>query len=222
MQKLTLLILIIMFFGCTEKEPEQIIEAEQPIRTVAIIGDQITMGEKLKNPETQGFPAKLATLLGERYILKTFAVEDATILRKGNRPIIKDTTIYDAIRYFEPDIVVINLGTNDTKIRNWWRYGDNFTADYESFIDTLVQLTDSSRIMVCRPTRIFDNYKTINDSCMQAGVLPAIDSVVVWKRVEVIDLHGITQHRGDLFTKGVYPKPLANRIIAELIADAIK
>ena len=221
MQKFILLILVIItVFSCTEKEIEPVIE--QPIRTVAIIGDQITIGESLENPETEGFPAKLETLLGERYILKTFAIEDATILRKGNRPILKDTTIYDAIRYFEPDITVINLGTNDTKIRNWWRHGDEFTNDYQEFIDTIIQLTDSSRIMVCRPTRIFDNYKTINDSCMQVGVLPAIDSVIVWKRVEVIDLHRILEHRGNLFSKGVFPKPLANRIIAELIADAIK
>lgn len=222
MQKFILLILIMTFFSCTEKEAEQIVEVEQPIRKVAIIGDQIAMGEKLKKPETDAFPAKLEMLLGEKYILKTFAIEGATVLRKGNKPILKDTTIYNAIRYFEPDIVVINLGTNDTKIKNWWRFGGDFAADYQSFIDTLVQITDSSRMMICRPTRIFDNYETINDSCMQAGVLPAIDSVVVWKRVEVIDLHGITQYRGDLFTKGVYPKPLANRIIAELIADAIK
>ncbi len=220
MKKIILLLLIITtIYGCGEEE--QVVK-EEPIRTVAIIGDQITIGENLENPEIETFPAKLKTLLGEKYILKTFLVEDATILRKGNQPILEDTTIFDSIRFFEPDITVINLGANDTKIRNWWRHGDEFTDDYQDFIDTLLHITDSSRMIVCRPTRIFDNYKTINDSCMQAGVLPAIDSVVVWKSVEVVDLNRILEHRGDLFDKGVFPKPLANRIIAELIADAIK
>jgi sialate O-acetylesterase len=221
MRKFIFFAFLISFLGCKEEIPEKVKQPEiQSILKVALIGDQMVLGEKMDYAETDAYPIQLQELLGKNYILKTFAVNNATVLRKGNQPIWEDT-LFQKAQDFQPDIVIIHLGWNDTKIRNWWKYGDEFITDYGEMIDTFVALKSKPKVMLCRPTRIFDIIDTMNDSTLIVGVLPNIDSLGVRKNLETIDLYQILGQRGDLFKYGVYPNKLACRIMAEMIYDAI-
>jgi acyl-CoA thioesterase-1 len=221
MKKILFFACFISFLACkkevveTPKQPEN-----QPILKIALIGDQMVLGEKMNDAETDAYPVQLQSLLGEKYILKTFAVNNATVLRKGNQPIWGDTLFQDA-QDFQPDIVIIHLGWNDTKIRNWWKYGDEFIINYSEMIDTFAALKSKPKVILCRPTRIFDIVNSMNDSTLLVGVLPNIDSLGVRKKLETIDLYRILGQRGDLFKHGIYPNKLACRIMAETIYDAI-
>ncbi len=212
----------ILFFACKEEKPVEIIESleEQPILKIACIGDQITLGKGTEDAETEAYPVQLQRLLGERYIVKSFAVKDATVLKKGNNPYWQDTLFQDA-QDFQPDIVLFHLGTNDTKIRNWWKYGKEFIVDYTEMINTFQALSKPPRILICRPIRIFDTIDSINDSTLVVGVLPNIDSIVVRESVETVDLYRILKNRGDLFNDGIHPNRIACRVMAEIIADVI-
>ncbi|MFT6147362.1 MAG: hypothetical protein ACJAUH_000039 [Saprospiraceae bacterium] len=213
-------VFVIGFIACKEEVeiPKQ--SEIQPILKIALIGDQMVLGKKVKNEENHTYPIQLKSLLGENFILETFAVKDATVLRKGNKPIWQDTLFQDA-QDFQPDIVIIHLGWNDTKIRNWWRHGDEFVTNYEEIIDTFLALESQPKVILCRPTRIFDIVNGMNDSTLTIGVLPDIDSLGAWKNLELINLYEILAHRGDLFKEGVYPNKTACRIMAETIYDAV-
>lgn len=221
MKKFLFFAFLITFFACKKEVVETVEQSEnQPILKVAIIGDQMALGEKMDDAATDAYPVQLQTLLGENYILKTFAVNNATVLRKGNQPIWEDT-LFQAAQNFQPDIVIIHLGWNDTKIKNWWKHGDEFIIDYREMIDTFAILNSKPKVMLCRPTRIFDIVNGMNDSTLTVGVLPNIDSIGVQKNLEVINLYRILENRGDLFKHGVYPTKLSCRIMAETIYDAI-
>lgn len=221
MKKILFFSFLISFLACKKEVAEEVKQPEvQQILKVALIGDQVMLGEEMNNAETDAYPIQLQSLLGENYILKTFAVDNATVLRKGNRPIWEDTLFQDA-QDFQPDIVIIHLGWNDTKISNWWKYGDEFIINYREMIDTFAILKSKPKVMLCRPTRIFDIVNGMNDSTLTVGVLPNIDSIGVQQNLEVINLYRILENRGDLFKHGVYPDKLACRIMAETIYDAI-
>jgi hypothetical protein len=221
MKKFLFFAFLITFFACKKEVAETVGQPViQPILKVAIIGDQMALGEKMKHAETDAYPIQLQSLLGENYIIKTFAVNNTTVLRKGNQPIWEDTLFQDA-QDFQPNIVIIHLGWNDTKIRNWWRYGDEFIIDYGEMIDTFAALGSKPKVMLCRPSRIFDTVNSMNDSTLIVGVLPNIDSLGVRRNLETIDLYQILEQRGDLFKYGIYPNKLACRIMAETIYDAI-
>ena len=80
---------------------------------VACVGDSITEGFKYDNAS---YPMFLSSLLNSE--------EDAVIVRNfGNSGItipsyLKSESLFLAIT-FQPDIVVMGLGTNDAKIKNW-------------------------------------------------------------------------------------------------------
>ena len=53
-------------------------------------------------------------MLGEAYWVKNFGVSARTLLNKGDNPYMNEKAYQDALA-FNPNIVVIKLGTNDRK-----------------------------------------------------------------------------------------------------------
>src|SRR5438046_5593511 len=95
---------------------------------VACIGDSITQGVGSKVP----WPAILQKMLGEKWEVKNYGVSARTLLKKGDHPFDKEKKYTDAQSY-KPDVVIIMLGTNDTKPQNW-KFKDEFAADYKDMI----------------------------------------------------------------------------------------
>ena len=97
---------------------------------VACIGNSITDGHGIDMAPAYGYPAMLQKKLGQDYW-----VSARTMLNKGDYPYMNEQAWRDALA-FQPDIVVIKLGTNDSKPENW-QYGSEFRQDLEQMIFTL-------------------------------------------------------------------------------------
>ena len=63
-------------------------------------------------------------LLGPGYEARNYGVSGRTLLKKGDFPYWNENA-YRQSREWNPDIVVIQLGTNDSKPQNW-RHSTNF------------------------------------------------------------------------------------------------
>lgn len=85
---------------------------------MACIGNSITDGMGIDMSEVYGYPAVLQRLLGKNYNVKNFGVSARTLMNKGDLPYMKEQAWADA-QAFLPNIVVIKLGTNDSKDYNW-------------------------------------------------------------------------------------------------------
>ena len=85
---------------------------------VACVGNSITYGARIKNQSHDSYPAVLGRLLGDKYWVKNFGVSARTMLNKGDHPYMKEQAYQQALA-FNPNIVVIKLGTNDSKSFNW-------------------------------------------------------------------------------------------------------
>ena len=70
-----------------------------------------------------------------KYRVKNFGVSGHTMLQKGDCPYMKND-VYRWCKEFNPDVVVIKLGTNDSKPQNW-KYKDEFMTDAQQMIDEL-------------------------------------------------------------------------------------
>lgn len=92
-------------------------EKSTPIK-VACVGDSITFGAGIKNREKDSYPAQLQAMLGSGFKVGNFGISARTLLKKGDRPYWKEQIYRDALA-FQPDYVIIKLGTNDIKPKNW-------------------------------------------------------------------------------------------------------
>lgn len=191
---------------------------EQALR-VACIGNSITDGMGIDMSEVYGYPAVLQRLLGKNYNVKNFGVSARTLMNKGDLPYMKEQAWADA-QAFLPNIVVIKLGTNDSKDYNWI-HGTDYGADLQKMVDTLRALSSKPQIYVCSPipaARIWG----ISDSVIVNGEIPAIKRVVKKNKLAYIDLHTEFKPAEGLMQRdGIHPTDKGAAQLAKIIAAHI-
>src|SRR5207237_795169 len=92
--------------------------ATQPVTKIACSGRSLTLGAGIKDRTHDSYTAQLQRMLGDQYQVKNFGSSGTTALKSGDRPYWKQKQFTQA-QEFAPDIVVIKLGTNDSKPQNW-------------------------------------------------------------------------------------------------------
>lgn len=178
---------------------------------VACIGNSITAG---------GYPALLGQRLGSDWEVKNFGVSGSTLLRNGDHPYYKTKTYTDA-KEFAPDVVIIKLGTNDSKPQNW-KYQDQYVADYNTMIQELHALPSRPFVVVCYPVPAYSKGWNINDSVLHYQTIPMIDTVARVNRLQKIDLYKALSNHKDWFPDGIHPNNEGSAEIANTIAGKLK
>ncbi len=218
---------------------------------VACLGNSITDGYGIDMASAYGYPAQLQKKLGQDYWVRNFGVSSRTMLNKGDFPYMNEPAWRDALA-FNPDVVIIKLGTNDSKPENW-QYGSEFKQDLEQMIFTLrpdlkqyaqmpakkVQKAMAKakakaakagknaparpQIFLCTPIPAFKPTWNINDSVISNGVIPIQQEVAAKYGLKVIDLHTLYANDGDkMVDDGIHPNDKGAVRMADIIAEALK
>lgn len=166
---------------------------------IACIGNSITAAGGLYD----SYPAQMHTLLGAGYDIRNFGVNGKTMLKNGNDPYWNNEAFSNALG-FEPNIVTIMLGTNDSKPQNWEPFKDEFEDDYKAMIDTFQALPSNPEIYLCIPAKVFDNSYDILDSNI-VKIKLIIEQIGAELNLPLIDCYTFFEDRPDLFTDGVHP-----------------
>jgi lysophospholipase L1-like esterase len=160
----------------------------ESITRIACVGDSITFGAGVKDRAKNCYPAVLGRLLGKEYTVRNYGVNGATLLKKGDRTYWKLKAFKDATA-FGPNIVIIKLGTNDTKPQNWNTAGTDFEADLRTLIAHFQKQPSKPAIYLCLPVPVHQDRWGINEKTVTEGVIPVIKKVAKEKNLPVIDLH---------------------------------
>ncbi len=182
----------------------------RPVR-VACVGDSIT--------EWSNYTGILQDMLGEEYVVENFGVASSTVLQNTEKPYIEEPEFGQGID-FEPDVVVIMLGTNDAKDYNYVNI-DSFPADYIQLITAYAALPKNEQIWLVTPPPIYENDLGLNNTNLEEGVIPSIEVVAENLDLPTIDVYNVLANHSDCFVDGVHPNSDGAELIASTINDAI-
>ncbi len=215
MRKLTPFVLaLVLVIGVANHEADA--------KLVACVGDSITYGSGISDRAHDSYPAQLGRMLQEfdpQWQTQNFGVSGATLLRNGDKPYIQQSAYSQALAAM-PDLVVIKLGTNDSKSWNWV-YKDNFVRDYLYLIDVFAELPSNPDIWICKPVPAFSDNYGINETVIRDEILPLIDQIARQRDVKVIDLYTALSGASSLFPDGIHPNVEGAGVIAEAVLYAI-
>lgn len=187
---------------------------------VACVGDSITDGYGIDLRTANGYPAQMQTMLGEGYWVRNFGLSARTLMNSGDRPYMKED-VWQEAQDFQPEVVVIKLGTNDAKTANWAHKAE-FTKDFQQMIDALKALPSHPKIFLCTPIPAAKEMWTITDRVIVEEMIPLINRVAKKNKLTVIDLHTALTGHEDLYQgDGIHPTQQGARVIAEVVAKAI-
>ena len=186
---------------------------------VACVGDSITEGYGLARQSETAYPVRLDSILGPDYAVMNLGRSATTLLKHGNFPYWICKEFSDVFAY-HPDIIIIMLGTNDTKTINW--NADDFEKDYQTMIDTFETIAGKPKIYLCKPVPVFKTRWTINDSTLTAGVIPIVEKMAKTNDLPVIDLYSEMKDQAKNFFDSIHPNEEGAKIMAGFIARKIK
>lgn len=183
------------------------------LKKVACIGDSVTKGYGIAKGKS--YPEHLQTLLGEDYLVGNFGRNGATLLKNGHNPYMASPEYREAL-LFQPDIVVIALGLNDTDPRNWPNYKIDFKSDYDSLIESFKQQNPKVQIYICKMTPIFSGHQRFLSGTRDwfQQIQSEIISIAENHHLPLIDNHTELYSRIDLFDDFVHPNADGATIIA--------
>jgi len=194
--------------------------AREAPKRIACVGDSITYGAAIKDRVKNCYPAQLGRILGEKFEVRNFGVNGATLLKKGDKPYWK-LKAYANARDFQPEVVVIKLGTNDSKPHNW-KHKEEYVADYVALIESFQKLESKPTVWVCYPVPAYPGRWGITDKVMKEEVMPRVDEVAKKTGCKVIDLYSALSDKKEMFPDLVHPNAKGATLIAEAVSSAIK
>ena len=183
----------------------------EPVR-VACVGDSITYGHGIKDRLHDAYPGVLSSMLGEKYDVRNFGVSGTTTMTGTDMPYVNEQAYKDALE-FNPQIVTIKLGTNDSKPYNW-KEQEHFKQDLKTLIESFRALPSKPKIWLCLPVPAYGHAWSINDSVIYNGVIPYIREVAQEEDLPLIDLNTPFQGKRQYFPDTIHPNEEGERMIA--------
>lgn len=196
-------------------------KAVQAIRpkTIVCLGDSITSGFKLNNPQTYSFPAQLEKMLGGKFITVNAGVPGATLLKKGDIPIWEQQA-FSAVMNTRASYAVLMLGTNDTKDNNW-QYRNDFITDYKDLVERLHNIEGHPEVIVCSlPPCLDERFSGISDQ--RAAILSEeVQALADELHLHFVDITSPMASHPEYFIDGLHPNEQGDAVIAHHIKNKL-
>lgn len=216
-----LFILLFLISACKahpQNDNDNPSEGKEETIKIAAVGDSITFEY---TPDT-GYPKKLNDLLGEDYIVENFGVSNYAAQSSSDFPY-ETTEAYQESLAFEPNIVLIMLGTNDTKSTNW-QGTEEFKEEYTDLINGYLALESVSRVILASPPTVF--LETVFEGSIDSEkIIPIRNTIQVVAseyELEFVDMTKQTKNHPEWFFDGLHPNAEGAEEIAQIFYQQIK
>ena len=207
------LLLITLFFGFALTVNSQI--------RIACIGNSITYGAGIKDPVKDSYPAVLQRMLGDEYKVVNFGVSGSCLLSK-NSYAYRNFPRFEEAKSYQPDIVLIKLGTNDSKEKNIPIFSE-LEVDLSNMVDEFKQLDSKPEVILLYPVPVFRFIEGgINDTILRKIIIPAIAGVAKAKKLKIVDLYKVLSDKPQCYTDKVHPNEAGAILIAEEVYKILK
>ena len=186
------------------------------------VGDSITAGVGVPGGLVgiQSYPARLQQLIGTNFLVGNKGLSGSTLLTNGDLPYFGSSTYAGSLK-FSPAVIVIMLGSNDSKSQNWV-YGTNFYSNYVNLIGTYTNLASHPRVLICTPPPVFNNgYAGINPGIVATNISPIIRQLGADLGLQVIDMQALLAGHGEWFPDNVHPNSQGAMVMAAIVYSSV-
>ena len=219
---LAVLLFLVVLLG----KSESVMEAESTrIYQVYCLGDSITYGSGLSQEmrPLACYPAQLQELLGAKYQVMNYGVSGRTLTDVPERSY-RDTGYLDMVKMQSPDILVVMLGTNDSKEDVW--DAQRYQEEYVALVEELQAIESEPDIYLMIPPGAFP-YEDgvivygINNDIIHDEIRHIVRTVSEETGAGLIDLYAVTENHPEYFVDGVHPNEQGYEVLAKAVYEQI-
>ena len=201
--------------------PQPLVSGEGD-RRIVCVGDSITYAQGVMGSrEKDSFTAILSTLVEDSTVVN-YGLPNRTLLSTGNMPYTSESHYKKSLAE-DADVVIIMLGSNDSKGINW--NAERFAEEYEALVSSYIKMDSAPTVYVMLPPRLYREVVDEgdgNNDIIKGEMTDIINSVAAKLGITVIDIYSVTDGHPEWFADGAHPSADGNRAIAEEIAKYLK
>lgn len=199
-------------------------EAKKGDVKVACVGDSITFGTLVFGWPYASYPAALDKMLGDGYTVNNYGYPGRCAYSDADRPYVREE-LYSKALEFDAEIVIIMLGSNDSKAANW-KGEDAFIADYSEIIESFLNRPAIKELYIMAPPPAWEflgkvRYN-INNDRVKNEINAAARTLAEKYDAGFIDLYEVFDGKSNLFDDGVHPNAKGAKLLAETVYSAIR
>jgi uncharacterized protein YjdB/lysophospholipase L1-like esterase len=199
---------------------------------IACVGDSITYGSNGAGgrvDEAERYPNQLQALLNNQYEVGNFGVSGACMVADGSdsgnavKGYSNLSAYTDSLNY-SPDVVVIMLGTNDSKGLNWDNYKNDYVQDALDMIKDYQSLKSNPKIYVATSPTVLAGANTygIQGNVVHNEIVNLQRQIALAAGAGFIDVHEATKNATTAqFPDLVHGNKDGYAMIASAVKDAI-
>ncbi|MDE6605168.1 MAG: hypothetical protein K2K85_04005 [Clostridia bacterium] len=169
---------------------------------VACVGDSLTYGTTLLNRKVESYPARLAKLLGKGFDVVNLGFAGYALNRHSAKCYLNLPAL-NLLEQYSPDYVIMLLGTNDARQKNFTSEED-FSNAYRSIINSINNLKSKPQIIaMTSPMAYVDaNSREFDFSLENLSKIVKIQRALLSEyQIPYIDLYNITQGKTSLYSE---------------------
>lgn len=185
---------------------------------IACVGDSITFGYGSSNPDTCSYPYHLGRLLGNGYKVGNFGLSGSTMMADSFFPYYNSEE-YKASLAFEPDVLVLMLGTNDSCFIPDRADKNRYIESAEMIFSSYEKLSTNPKIFYNLVPHLYSNEQYANS--IKDYILPMQKEIAKKHGYELIDLYSVINDPSHL-SDGVHPTDIGYELIANTVYAALK
>ena len=169
---------------------------------------------------TPNWPDYIAPMLGYGYVVTNCGASGTTMMKNGNAPYWNTQQFVDGTNS-SPDIVIIMLGSNDSKSYNWANQ-TNYVPDYESMINIYRNLPSHPRIYINTLLSVYGpGSYDITDPIVTGQLCPIIKQIAFDEHLPIIDINAATKNMPQNFPDNVHPDIAGAKVVAQTIFNGL-
>lgn len=218
--------LLVTFVACDTPEKTTTPKPLE-INRVACVGDSLTYGHSWHD---ESYPVYLQELLGQDVEVRNFGKNGAAVTNRNESSF---TLKYDTLQEyrdsiaFEPDVVVIMLGTNDGY--NWTGSQPTFMEEYEKLIDSYFDAGVQEVVMLISPPTLQGNAFNLPNNVIGTQVCPLQRELAEEYGLPIVDVRNAFETHLDMQSlfrlpansDGVHLSVKGAELVAKLVADVL-
>lgn len=187
---------------------------------VACVGASITYGYGVKPWPEASYPAQLGALLGKDYCVNNFGFSGRTAAEHGDYPYTREPLFQKSLQ-FQPDVVILMLGTNDTKPINW-KGTEAFCESLRRIIRSYQDLAEKPAVLLVTPPPAFSSAFGIDSGRLKHEIRQAMKTAAETEHTFFLDLFPALEGHPEWFFDGIHPNAEGAKAIAETVFHCIK
>ncbi|MDR1545062.1 MAG: GDSL-type esterase/lipase family protein [Prevotellaceae bacterium] len=193
---------------------------------VAAIGDSNTEGAGASNAGLYAWSVQLGNLLGVDYCTFNFGVSGATLMNFPDPWGAWTNNVnnaYNTYKTYGANVILIALGTNDSKMSYWGAAGHDFKVEYEAFITNVKSFAaENAEVYMILPIQAINTNYDIQPTNIANGVIPAINQLSHEKGINVIDWYSTSSAwTSAQLPDGIHANDAALGVMAQKVFDIL-